>query len=305
MSNVENATRQPLPQPAELLPASPMTQDESKLPGMQPPAFAPGASMLLAAANTATKSSPPDKLAAFQSKNYSAANYHPTTNSGLFDVHMDSKTGRLSIKVKVGFNFQNGDATAFKGLKGQQAAWSKEEIAKWKSDMITLIEGRWGGKYHFDNPDFPGYTAFVDVDVEEVNKDWHYRLDVKKIPKGAFRGSSVSHFTDKNGSLRQKNKHFGTFDSEDLQYVNKGGKQNQQPITHEFGHIFGLGDEYNDGKPGITHAQQVKNALGVTLSEGVSDSVMSTGDTIGKAHYVTFLDAIRAVTGNSRWRFKK
>ncbi|NJO03749.1 MAG: hypothetical protein HC880_20645 [Bacteroidia bacterium] len=160
-----------------------------------------------------------------------------------------------------------------------------------------MIEGRWGGKYLFQcfEPNLEGFYAYVDVEIEEAPKDWHFEVQATKIPKGAFKGSAVA------GKSSELNKNYAVLDSEDLDWADKRNNSEknsgkfglQVGATHEFGHMIGLGDEYPDKKPGITHATLVKNMLGKTISEGRTNEIMSIGDHIGQQHYVTFLEALK------------
>ncbi len=251
------------------------------------------------------RKTPQEKVKEFQSKTYSKENFSPSTGSGLFDVSLNPKNGRLEVKVNVAFSFVDGNVTKFTGLTGQSHLWSDTEKAKWKKDFITLIEGRWGGNYHFINSSLPGMNIYVDVEVEEVATDWHYQLNVTKIPKGSFKGSSIAHYVDSSGNaLKQKNKHYGTLDSEDLNWADKGATEKQKGAIHEFGHMIGLGDEYNDGTPGIDHAAMVQSALGKVLTEGKTNDIMSSGNSIEKQHYITFLDALRTITSDNTWKYK-
>lgn len=254
---------------------------------------------------TVQKKTPQEKIKEFQSKTYSQTNFSPSTGSGLFDVSLNPINGRLEVKVKVNMNYIDGSAASFTGLTGQSATWTDAEKTKWTNDFIALLEGRWGGKYHFINPSLPGVTAYVDVEIEEVTSDWHYQLNVTKIPKGDWKGSSISHYIDASGNaLKQNNKHYGTLDSEDLSWSDKGTSEKQKGAVHEFGHMIGLGDEYADSRPGITHAALVRNALGKTLTEGSTNDIMSCGNSIEKQHYVTFLEALQTITSDSTWEFK-
>jgi hypothetical protein len=254
--------------------------------------------------NIAQFKTPAEKVKEFQSKTYSKNNIVPSTGIGLFNASLNPVNGRLEIKVNVNFNFVDGSAASFAGLKGQSNTWSKEEKLKWKNDFITLIEGRWGGKYHFINDQLPGMTVYTDVEVDEVSKDWHYQLNVTKIPKGGWAGSSISHVMSGGKAKNTNNTHHGALDSGDLTYVNKGAKEKQAGALHEFGHMIGLDDEYADGSPGISHAALAKTALGKVLAEGTSNDIMSCGDTIAPQHYVTFLEALQTITSDKDWKFK-
>ena len=241
--------------------------------------------------------------------NYQQSNFVPATGLGLFDVHLNPKSGRLEIKVKVSYNFKNGVAANF--ANAADAVWTRAEKNKWKNSFDTLIEGRWGGKYHFTNSNIPWATVYVDVEVEESARDWHYRLDVNKIPKGDTDGSSVTHFTRGGAAIANTGRHYATLDSEDMEWWDKrsaadkrnGVTNSQKGAVHEFGHMIGLGDEYADGRAGVDHSALVQSALGNVVAEGRTNDIMSIGNSIEKQHYVTFLDALQKVTNDNNWKF--
>ena len=79
---------------------------------------------------------------------------------------------------------------------------------------------------------------------------------------------------------------------------------------HELGHIFGLGDEYVGVKPGYAyglpteHSGLVSQELNKNIFHGWNDkSIMAKGGEILDVHGVTFLAAIRNVTG-LKWSFR-
>jgi len=101
------------------------------------------------------------------------------------------------------------------------------------------------------------------------------------------------------------------------------GGADQIIAVHEFGHAFGLDDEYatgdkngnpswisgtgNDAGTQVEHdavTQQMTNASGDHLPGAVSennDNVMSFGNEILPQHYSTFWEALRTATGVSEW----
>jgi outer membrane protein OmpA-like peptidoglycan-associated protein len=103
--------------------------------------------------------------------------------------------------------------------------------------------------------------------------------------------------------------------------IGSGGSQNT--IAHEFGHAFGLGDEYantplvssglgrNTGTPQMgddaTHdtlVKQMVDAGGTPLAGAVcepTDSIMSVGDVVRPQHYATFHASLTEITAQSPW----
>jgi outer membrane protein OmpA-like peptidoglycan-associated protein len=103
--------------------------------------------------------------------------------------------------------------------------------------------------------------------------------------------------------------------------IGSGGSQNT--LTHEFGHAFGLGDEYantplvssglgrDTGTPQMgddaTHDNLVKNMVdagGAPLAGAVcepTDSIMSVGNVVRPQHYATFHAALTQITKQSPW----
>ena len=97
----------------------------------------------------------------------------------------------------------------------------------------------------------------------------------------------------------------------------------QPTIAHEFGHAFGLGDEYantplvssglgrDTGTPQMgddaTHdtlVKQMVDAGGTPLAGAVcepTDSIMSVGNVVRPQHYATFHASLTEITGQSPW----
>jgi outer membrane protein OmpA-like peptidoglycan-associated protein len=84
-------------------------------------------------------------------------------------------------------------------------------------------------------------------------------------------------------------------------------KNNQETVLHEFGHMFGLGDEYPNAGAGRPVGTPVAHsALAQALIPGQqpivatdSDNIMSGGETIRPHHYVTFLEVLGTMTGTT------
>jgi outer membrane protein OmpA-like peptidoglycan-associated protein len=93
------------------------------------------------------------------------------------------------------------------------------------------------------------------------------------------------------------------------------GGQAQTVAVHEFGHAFGLDDEYGAefgaGRPAagtpVAHDDATKkmtdasgNPLGGAVVEN-NNNVMSVGGEVQAQHYSTFHEALRAITGIEEW----
>jgi hypothetical protein len=91
-----------------------------------------------------------------------------------------------------------------------------------------------------------------------------------------------------------------------------GDGKGQVIAAHEFGHLFGLGDEYaqpNVRKAGdaAEHSASAAN-MGSNGPAGAmvesNDNIMSEGGNVRPQHYAVFLDALRKVTGLPEWRLR-
>jgi outer membrane protein OmpA-like peptidoglycan-associated protein len=87
--------------------------------------------------------------------------------------------------------------------------------------------------------------------------------------------------------------------------------EDQTTILHEFGHMFGLGDEYPtpDGGSRDVGTKVAHSALAERLIPGQQpivatddESIMSNGELIRPHHYVTFLEVLGVMTGTEgKW----
>ncbi len=237
------------------------------------------------------------ELLRFLTGPHEIANFQPSTGLGLFDARYDAPSRELVITMKCAFRFLGGDPMNYPGTASEDLVWDEDQKAKWRTGFIETIQNRWGGKHEFCccHPGLESLHATTRVEVIEAEEDWHFRLDVRRIPKGTWNRSSVS-------ALRggQVERNHASLDSEDQSPSNKGGSEGQLGAVHEFGHMVGLDDEYGIGKD-IAHGAMVKDALGREIEKGTSDDVMSCANRIRPQHYVTFLEALRKATGLEGW----
>jgi outer membrane protein OmpA-like peptidoglycan-associated protein len=96
--------------------------------------------------------------------------------------------------------------------------------------------------------------------------------------------------------------------------ITVGTGQAQTVAAHEFGHAFGLGDEYVGSSMPVgsraEHDELVKNMTdesGANLPGAIheeTDSIMSVGNVVRPQHYSTFHNALVQVTGVSEWSIR-
>jgi hypothetical protein len=94
----------------------------------------------------------------------------------------------------------------------------------------------------------------------------------------------------------------------DLTDLIVGSGAPQTVVAHESGHMFGLDDEYTGsgayaaGKT-TEHTDFAAKAGERGVLHAKSDSIMSEGSIVRRQHYVTFLDALKVVSGIEEWDF--
>ena len=85
-------------------------------------------------------------------------------------------------------------------------------------------------------------------------------------------------------------------------------RSQQTTVLHEFGHVFGLADEYPTADGGsrdvgtpVDHSQLAQN-MGLAAAPVVahhSDSIMSNGEVVEPYHYATFLEVLGTMTSTT------
>jgi hypothetical protein len=91
-------------------------------------------------------------------------------------------------------------------------------------------------------------------------------------------------------------------------HITIGTGDAQTVVAHESGHMFGLDDEYTGsgayqaGKK-TEHTDFAAAAGHTGAMHAKSDSIMSEGKEVRPHHYVTFLDALKQVSGMAEWGY--
>lgn len=105
-----------------------------------------------------------------------------------------------------------------------------------------------------------------------------------------------------------------TQDNEQRVEIRIGSGERQNTVAHEFGHVFGLSDEYTEGaRVAGNTAWHDPTAVAAGISAGAqienSDNIISLGNTVRPQHYSTFAWALNqltnASTGGKNWVVKE
>jgi hypothetical protein len=230
---------------------------------------------------------------------YESRSWRPSTHRGNFDVLYEPKSAQLTVTVKCKFWFADGKPADWEDEDAGPDAhlWGPAEILAWKAEFMRRVSAKWSGNFTFycTRPWWEDLLAAVQVRfVESDEEDSHYVLTVKKVPDLASSHSSVFPPKGKKPGRARLN-------SDDLVSSQKTGGESQTAVHHEAGHMLGLGDEYpgkaSKLKGQVAHEKLVQAEFGHGIPRKRDGSIMSTGDDIKPWHGVTFLEALRGITG--------
>lgn len=162
-------------------------------------------------------------------------------NTDRMNIHIEEDRKTILIKQKWKYYWLDDRNTS---------SWTYSEKQEFHKKIDNLIWNNWGQYFYLK---VKGNSEFskkhiktrwdVNFDIEWVNNNEHWEVNVKKILPNSFKRSNV----DWNNKVIN-------LDTEDFK-TNKRVKDNlsfyQQPAVHEFGHsignsyVFSRGDEYN------------------------------------------------------------
>ncbi|MCB9743506.1 MAG: hypothetical protein H6741_05725 [Alphaproteobacteria bacterium] len=236
----------------------------------------------------------------FVGQTHSTTDFQSSTDIGFFDASWSAGTGTLVVTVKCRFTFSNSSAADFPSATPEQLAWAEEDKATWKSDWMAQVSAAWSGthSFHCQEDWWEDLSAGVQVQFTEVESGEHYHCDIRKIPPGESRQSSVR---SGNPGWFGRSPGYGNFDSNDME--EKWGAGTQRGSIHEAGHMLGLDDEYTDAcTDHPSHSDLADDALGDEVECGNDGRIMSTGTQVQPEHGVTFLEALKDAT-DKKWGY--
>ncbi len=201
--------------------------------------------------------------------------------TGQFDGRLIERNGtRLEIEVymKIQFFFRKGDSELFKDKQGDPS-WSQAERRSFMKAWHQLIRGTWNrrnaGRIYSGKT--YSYSTQTDVAASERAKPvdvtflfhlkdggfmWdHFEVDVFKTPKGDLHPPVESHVRSGHFGNTGVLSSAGTKKVDAGQYHQDayGFYSGYSTAAHEFGHMFGLGDDYNhewyyDDRKSVMHS---------------------------------------------------
>ena len=255
-----------------------------------------------------------EELANFKGRTYE--NYLRLGEFGYFRAEYAPSKETLTISVPIDFSFLDSDVETTQivgdpyGNKPNEAVtaketkrWSGAEIKDWRDKFIKTVETTWSSKQtkheiYCHMPEWESLKARVIVKVDVMGKEIPARLEPFRAK--VFRGDIPPGPCYGKGECVRKAEAIFTYET-----VKNGGKV----AAHEFGHMLGLGDEYEEpGKPKkASHSDWVKAEFGYEVSRPPSEaqfreSIMfaSTGKVLPE-HGVAFLEAMRRITKVEEW----
>lgn len=250
---------------------------------------------------------------------YEAKNFRPPTGSGFFDATYAN--GVLSVVVRCEFDFVDRHPSEFsrpndpiqqnevKWDRGKGANDRNSETGKWKTEFLAQVSQFWNNKpfsMYSTRPYWDAKVAQVDVQFVEAGEGSgpkHFLVTVDKVPDG-LRSKGVTTYNPITG--------YGTMqiDSHALEARRKDSGNYQRTAVHESTHVFGLGDTYVEKQDPSSlikrpetpsHSHLVQKELGRPEVRRDDRRITSTGEALGLAEGVTFLEALRKATKTQDW----
>lgn len=268
----------------------------------------------------------------FRKARFEMRNFVPGSCRGLFDVDFSPAGGTLTITVRLFCDFVMGEprkdvpaklAEGFRDLKD----WTESDKPTWMAQALMAVGLAWDNRFTMVLKK-PGWAALrvrpmFRLEFVGSKAEAHVASSVTKIPPvdpeffncgGTFVG--LDQIIQNNP--QQVSKAALTSQSGipvDMEAGNLGiakdGVIHYNVMAHEFGHMIGLPDEYENPQRSAT-AKPAENAKAIhkegtlTLAQkcriayapfgAFTESIMSRGTTVLKCHYVTVWQALTVMT---------
>ncbi|MFH1462776.1 MAG: DUF4157 domain-containing protein [Pseudomonadota bacterium] len=115
--------------------------------------------------------------------------YRPSSGYGMFDAQYDPRWGTLTITLKVGFQFIQGNAAnTLAGFHPEEYQWAPGEDATWSARFLTDMTAAWTGANFLlrcNRQYWSALQAAVRINVVRDDADPHFTVIVEKYPQNA------------------------------------------------------------------------------------------------------------------------
>ena len=254
-----------------------------------------------------------EELSKFKGRTYE--DYVRLGEFGYFRAEYNPSKETLTISVPIEFSFLDSDVETDqmvgdpRGNKPVERVtvketkrWSGAEIQDWRDKFINTVQTTWSHEktkheIYCHRPEWEGLRARVIVKVDVMGKEIPAPLEPFRVK--VFRGEIPPGPCYGKGECVRKAEAMFTYET-----VENGGKV----AAHEFGHMLGLGDEYEEqGEPKeATHSEWVKAEFGYGVSRPPSEaqfreSIMFGTGKVLPEHGVAFLQAMKRITSVEEW----
>ena len=141
------------------------------------------------------------------------------------------------------------------------------------------------------------------------SSDYNEQLSQKRIDsvKTVIQGEGIANFDDRIHESNQGETENGAYEDDDAYFrsveIKIGSGERQNTVAHEFGHVFGLADEYEEDSRSAGDASghdglSQRMGTGRALVEN-NDGIISTGNEVRAQHYSPFVWTLRELTGKT------
>jgi hypothetical protein len=275
----------------------------------------------------------------FRGKSFASTRFVPKTCRGSFDCRYAVAGQRIDVVVNLFPTFTNigADEIRQRSLQGppeqrrayaELTPWTGLEKERWIEEQPAAVAAAWNDKpfrFRSNKPGWPAFTVTPHFELRIVTSksDAHIVADVLKTPpsrpdafncggtyvgldqiiQGNPNASSKAALSSESGSPVQVN-------ADLMGYQVDGQVVFYNIVAHEFGHMIGLPDEYNEGvfspKGSAAENAYAIHAMGtneLALQAGqewvwltTSDSLMSRGTVLLPRHLITVWEALGKMT---------
>jgi hypothetical protein len=217
---------------------------------------------------------PSDEMFIRSNNTQSVRNIDSGGRNDIFDAELDHGNTRLTLRIRVNFNFVAGGGGAWPDVATQES---------WVEDYIRVVQSAWSYKLLMerigDSDDYLKYYA-TRVVVEESNRNPHYTVNVSN--ETGHTGSSVSNAANTVT--------LDSFDTVNRHRVRHGNEFDQFGAAHEFGHMIGLDHIACDNNSDACYGGANRN---------VRRNIMGSGSAVTTANSTPFVTAMREITGQA------